>query len=112
MDIDRAMLFVIMWGIPAFAVVRGYLKMDKEERNSAKSDFQRPDFIFTVGFLLIGLFIAQIGSIFSLKIIKIVGLLIIAIGGIAATIDLWGRSKLRSLLMPVLITVTIFLLYN
>lgn len=63
MDIDRAVLFVIMWGIPVFAVVRGYLKMDRDERNSAKSDFKRLDFIFTTGFLILGLFTGIVGTI-------------------------------------------------
>lgn len=77
-----------------------------------KKDFKIPHFIFTIGFLAVGLFIAQIGSILSINFINIIGTLILIIGGIVSAIDIWGRSKLKSMLVLPLLAVAIFLLNN
>ncbi|WP_249872661.1 hypothetical protein [Oceanobacillus saliphilus] len=109
-DIDRVIPFLFMWGFPIFFMVRAYVKMDTNDKNDVKRDFKTPHFIFTIGFLAVGLFIAQLGSIFSIHLINIVGTLILVIGGIVKAIDIWGRSKIKSLLVPVLIAVAIFFL--
>ena len=109
-DIDRVIPFLIMWGFPLFFMVRAYVKMDTNDRSDVKNDFKKPNFIFTIGFLAAGLFITQIGSILSIHIVNGVGTLILVIGGIVSAIDSWGRSKIKSLLVPVLVAVAIFFL--
>ncbi|WP_106497283.1 hypothetical protein [Lentibacillus sp. Marseille-P4043] len=111
-DIDRVIPFLLMWGFPIFFMARAYAKMDTDERNDAKKDFKTPRFIFTIGFLTIGLFIAQVGSILSINLINTIGTLIFIIGGIVAVIDIWGRSKIKSMLVSLLFVVAIFFLNN
>ncbi|UJL45258.1 hypothetical protein KFZ58_12655 [Virgibacillus sp. NKC19-16] len=62
-------IFIIMWGVATFMVVRAYLKMGKEDRMSAMKDFMSSNFIFTIGFLAIGAFLATFGNTFSLNTI-------------------------------------------
>lgn len=112
LDIDRVITFIIMWGIPIFMVVRTYFKMDKADKISAKDELKTPRFIFTIGFLFVGLFMSQLGSTLSIKIINIVGIIMLTIGGLIATIDIWKRSKIKSMLVPILVIVAIFFLYE
>lgn len=111
-DIDRAITFSLMWGFPIFFMVRAYLKMDINDRNDAKKDFKKPHFIFTIGFLAAGLFIAQIGSILSINFINVIGTIILIIGGIVSAIDIWDRNKLKSMLVLPLLVVVVFFLNN
>ncbi|PJO43398.1 hypothetical protein [Lysinibacillus xylanilyticus] len=64
-------IFVIIWGIPAFMVVRGYLKMNTDDKKSAINDFMSRHFIFTIGFIVIGFFFTQLGTLFAVSIIRI-----------------------------------------
>ena len=69
-----------MWGIPTFMVVRAYLKMNIEDRKSAINDFKSSRFIFTIGFILIGAFLAHVGFLFSVSIIEFIGVVFFALG--------------------------------
>lgn len=112
MDSSRVVPFILMWGIPIFTVTITYLKMDTDDRDSAKSDFKTPQFIFTIGFLVIGLFLAQIGSILSIKIVNLIGIIILTVGGIVAAIDMWKQSKSKSLWIFLLIIIAIYFSYG
>ena len=79
---DSLVPFIIMWGIPTFMVVRAYLKMNPDDQKSAINDFKSSRFIFTIGFIVIGAFLAHLGFLFSVSIIKFVGLVFFALGGI------------------------------
>lgn len=48
-NIDNDSLFsiIIIWGLPAFIVFRGYLKMNTDDRKSAMNDFKSCRFITT-----------------------------------------------------------------
>ncbi|WP_058949398.1 hypothetical protein [Oceanobacillus picturae] len=109
-DTDSLVSFLIAWGIPAFMIVQTYLKMDTDDRNSAKKDFKSPYFIFTIGSLVIGYFFASLGNLLSLTIINLLGISLMIIGGIKITVDRWKRDKMKSILTPVLIAVAIFFL--
>lgn len=110
MDIKSLDTFLIMWGIPAFMVAREYFKMNKEERKSAMRDFKTPGFIFTIGFLVTGAFLATLGNTFTVNIIKMVGIVLVIIGGIVSTVDKWKRNKMGSMFIFMMVTVAIFLL--
>ena len=112
MDSSQVVPFILMWGIPVFMVTITYLKMDTEDRDSAKSDFKTPQFIFTIGFLVIGLFLAQIGGIISIKIVNLIGIIILTVGGIVAGIDMWKTSKGKSLWIFLLIIIVIYFSYG
>ena len=112
LDFDRVMTFIIMWGIPIFMVLRTYLKMDNDEKTSAKNDFKKPRFIFTIGFVVIGLFLSQLGSIVSIKLINLIGIIMLVIGGILSTFDIWKSSKIKSMFVLILIIISIFFLYK
>ncbi|MEI3611869.1 hypothetical protein [Pseudogracilibacillus sp. SO30301A] len=112
MDSSRMVPFILMWGIPIFIVMRAYLKLDTKDRNSAKKDFKTPNFIFTIGFLIIGLFLAQIGSIFSITIVNLIGIILLAVGGIVAGIDMWKTSKGKSIWVLLFTIIMIYVSYG
>ncbi|ELK44287.1 hypothetical protein M662_07630 [Bacillus sp. SB49] len=109
-DTDSLVTFLITWGIPTFMVVRTYLKMDSDDRNSAKKDFKSAHFVFTIGSLVIGYFFASIGNLLTLNIIKLPGIFLMIIAGITITVDMWRKNKAKSMLTPILIAVAIFFL--
>ncbi|RWZ60632.1 hypothetical protein EQV77_04880 [Halobacillus fulvus] len=109
-DTDSLVTFLIMWGVPTFMVVRTYLKMDSDDRNSAKKDFKSSPFIFTFGSLIIGYFIASVGNLLSLNFIKYPGIFLMIIAGITITVDMWRKNKVKSMVTPMLIAVAIFFL--
>lgn len=106
---DSLVPFIIMWGIPTFTVVRAYLKMNPDDQKSAINDFKSSRFIFTIGFIVIGAFLAHLGFLFSVSIIKFVGLVFFALGGIFSAFDTWKKSKTKSVFILVLISVALFL---
>ena len=108
-DIDSLVTFIIMWGIPTFMVVRAYLKMNIEDRKSAINDFKSSRFIFTIGFIVIGAFLAHVGFLFSVSIIEMIGLVFFALGGIFSAFDTWKKSKTKSVFILVLISVALSL---
>lgn len=112
MSIDKGSLvrFLLIWGIPTFMVVSTYLRMDTDDRNSAKRDFKSPHFIFTIGSLVVGHFFASFGNLLSVNIIKLLGIFLVIIAGITITVDMWRKNKIKSMLTPILIAVAIFFL--
>lgn len=111
LDIDLMVTFLIIWGIPTFMVVREYLKMGKEDRKGAIDDFKTPGFIFTIVFVVVGAFLANLGNMLTVHIIKLVGIVLLAIGGIVLCVDTWRKNKLKGTLILLLISVSIFFLY-
>ncbi len=109
-DTDSLVTFLITWGIPTFLVVRTYMKMDTDERDSAKKDFKSLHFIFTIGLLVIGYFSASFGNLLTLNSIKFLGISLLMIAGITITVDMWRINKIKSMLTPMLIAVAIFFL--
>ena len=108
-DTDSLVTFLIMWGIPTFMFVRAYLKMNTDDKKSAINDFRSRRFIFTLGFIVIGTFFTQLGTLFAISIIKVIGIVLLILGGIFATLDMWKRSKIKSLLILVLLSLVISL---
>lgn len=106
---DAFIPFILMWGIPTFMVVRAYLRMSMEDRKSAISDFKSFRFIFTIGFSVIGAFLAHLGFLFSVSIIEIIGLVFFVLGGIFSAFDTWKKSKIKSVLILILISVALSL---
>ncbi|MFZ0443609.1 MAG: hypothetical protein WAM95_02950 [Bacillus sp. (in: firmicutes)] len=107
-DTDSLVPFILMWGIPTFMVVRAYLKMNPDDQRSAINDFKSRHFILTIGFLVIGAFIAHVGILFSLRFIEIMGIIFFILGGIISAFDIWNRSKIRSVFTLVIVLVVIF----
>ncbi|WP_238389630.1 hypothetical protein [Virgibacillus sp. MSP4-1] len=91
-------------------VIRTYLKMDPDERESAKKDLESLHSIFTIGFLTIGSFFASLGNLLTLNIIKYPGMAFMFIAGITITVDIWRRNKIKVFLAPILIAISIFIL--
>ena len=107
-DIDSLVPFIIMWGIPTFMVVRAYLRMNIEDRKSAINDFKSSRFIFTIGFIVIGAFLTNLGFLFSIRTTKFIGLIFFALGGIFSAFDTWKKSETKSVFILVLISVALF----
>ncbi|PAQ16033.1 hypothetical protein CD798_03040 [Bacillaceae bacterium SAOS 7] len=107
-DTGALVMFLIMWGIPTFMVVRGYLKMSEEEQREAMTDFKSPQFIFTVGFLVIGFLFAMLGDLLKVASMEIGGNSLMAIGGIVSIIRIWKINKLGSVLLFLLLLLAIF----
>ncbi|SHG38276.1 hypothetical protein [Ornithinibacillus halophilus] len=110
-DSGRLVPFFLMWGIPIFMVIRTYIKMDVNDRKSAKRDFRRPRFVFTIGLIVIGTLISQIGSILLLEIVNLVGIIILSIGGIVSVVGMWRENRIKSVFVFLIITIAIYFLY-
>lgn len=109
MNIDTDSLITFGGAIPTFMDVRAYLKINTDDKKSAMSDFKSRHFILTIGFLLMGAFFAQIGSIFSISILKVMGIALLILGGFFSTLDMCKKSKIRSIFILVLLSFVIFL---
>src|SRR5699024_12702595 len=73
------------------------MKMHAEDRESAIDDFKTPNFIFTIGFLVVGAFLATLGNAFTVYIIKAVGIVFSGLGGITSFIFMWRENKIKSI---------------
>ena len=63
---------------------------------------------FESAIFVMGAFVAHLGILFSISIIEIIGIVFFTLGGIFSTIDIWERSKIRSVFTFVLVFVAIF----
>nr|WP_018932426.1 hypothetical protein [Gracilibacillus lacisalsi] len=109
-DYDSLITFLIMWGTLTIMVISAYIRMDSEDRASARQDFTSPHSIFTVGFVLIGHFLTSVGNLFGIHFIKYIGIVILIVGGVTCTLDVWKKSKIQGALVPALISVAIYFL--
>lgn len=107
-DIDSLIHFLLMWGTPAIMMLIAYLKMSKDDRDDVKKDFKTAKFILTIGFLVIGYFLASLGNLVALNILKLLGIPLMIIAAITIAMDMWNKSKVKSILIPILILVAIF----
>lgn len=107
---DSLVTFLIMWGIPAFMVVRAYLKMDTDEKKSVIDDFSSRRFIFTIGLYITGSFLTHLSTVFPILIIKGMGLALLSIGGFISIVNVWKESKMKSLGLLILLSLLIFLI--
>ena len=107
-DADSLVPFIIMWGIPTFMVGRAYLRMSMEDRKYVISDFKSSRFILTIGILVIGAFVTHLGVLFSIRIIKGIGIIFLTLGVVFSAFDIWKRSKIRSVFTLVIGLVVIF----
>lgn len=89
-------------------VAREYLNMNREDRKSAIGDFKTPRFIFTIGFLVVGAFLATLGNAVTVHIIKIIGVVLIVLGGFVSFVTMWGENKFKSIFILVLTLVSIY----
>ncbi|MBL3645957.1 hypothetical protein [Peribacillus frigoritolerans] len=111
-DTDSLVTFIFMWGIPTFMVVRGYLKMNTDDKKSVANDFRSRRFIFTIGFIVIGFFFTHLGTLLAISIIKEIGIVLLILGGFFSMLNMWKESKIKSMLILVLLSVVIFLNVN
>jgi hypothetical protein len=102
-DTDSLAIFIIMWGIPTFMVVRGYLKMNADDRKSAFNDFKSRRFIFTIGLMVMGAFFAHLGTLFAIRVMEVIGLAFFALGGVFSIFDMWKKNKIKSVFILVLV---------
>ncbi|QDQ02372.1 hypothetical protein FOH38_18880 [Lysinibacillus fusiformis] len=111
MNIDTMSLviFVITWGIPTVMVVRGYLKMNPDDKKLAMHDFKSRRFIFTIGFIVIGYFLTHVGTLFALSFIQLIGVTLMILGGILSMLTTWKKSKISSILILVVLSIVIYI---
>jgi hypothetical protein len=110
---DSLVTVFLLWGIPAFMVMRAYLKMSGDEKKEALSDFRTPRFIFTIGFMVTGAFAAHAGMLFSTNLLRYIGTSLLIIGLVVSSLQTWKFSKGRSayMLLNFLILKTGIVLY-
>ncbi|WP_228552339.1 hypothetical protein [Gracilibacillus salitolerans] len=84
--------------------------MDTDDRAYAKQDFTSSHFIYTIGFLMIGQFVSSVGNILGLNFIKYIGIVILIVGSVTCTLDVWKKSKIKGALVRVLFSVAIYFL--
>lgn len=104
---DSLITFIIMWGTPAIMMLITYLKMTKEEKNDVIKEFTSSRFIFTIGFLVTGIFLDSLGNLLTLNIMKLLGTPLIIVAGTNIVVDQWKKNKVKSILITLLILVLI-----
>ncbi|WP_110926290.1 hypothetical protein [Bacillus massiliglaciei] len=102
-NIDSLVTFLIMWGTPTIMMLIAYLKMSKEDKNDVKKDFSSARFIFTFGFLATGYFLASLGNLLTLNVLRLLGIPLMIIAGIIIAMNIWKKNKVRSVSIPLLI---------
>lgn len=112
MDTHSLIPFIFIWGIPAVIVVKGYLNMNNDDKKSAIYDFRSSRFVLTIGFIVMGAFFAHLGSLFAIRVMELIGILIFALGGILSAINIWHKSKIKSVIILVLIAFPLWYLLN
>ncbi|MEK3955975.1 MULTISPECIES: hypothetical protein [unclassified Psychrobacillus] len=112
MDTDSLIPFIIIWGLPAFMVVRRYFKMNTDDKKSAINDFRSCRFILTIGFIVMGTFFAHLGSLFAIRIMELIGIGFFALGGFLSAINLWNKNKIKSVIILVLIAFPLWYVLN
>ncbi|MFJ7973764.1 hypothetical protein [Psychrobacillus sp. NPDC096389] len=112
MDTDPLIPLILIWGIPVFMVVRSYLKMNTDDKKSAINDFRSSRFILTIGFIVMGAFLAHLGTLFSISIMELLGIGLFALGGFLSAIDMWNKNKIKSVILLVLIAFPLLYLLN
>ncbi|CEG26399.1 hypothetical protein [Bacillus sp. B-jedd] len=106
---DSLVVLCITLGIPTFMGIREYLKMDQDDKKTVMKDFRSPDFIFTIGFFVLGALLTQLGDLFTFSTIKGIGFVLIMISSIVSTFHTWKKSRFKSLIIFILISFLIFL---
>ncbi|XXM72438.1 hypothetical protein ACQ0QQ_00615 [Lysinibacillus sphaericus] len=94
--LDSLVTFFLLWGIPAFMLVRAYSKMRRDEKKEALRDFRTPRFIFTIGFMVTGAFAAHAGMLLSTNMLRYIGTSLLIIGLVVSALQTWKFSKGRS----------------
>ncbi|MGE7183983.1 hypothetical protein ACQKKK_08220 [Peribacillus sp. NPDC006672] len=116
MNIDAIVRFVLMIGIPAFMMWRGYKKMSEEERNDVKTDFTSKRFIFTIGLFALGWVFLLLEPIFEMTWLETIGVVLLSIGIMVSIVLTWldAPSKRKAVLKTItfLILFSIFLWAN
>ncbi|MCK1996027.1 hypothetical protein MPH47_02085 [Psychrobacillus psychrodurans] len=109
MDADSLIPFIVIWGLPAFIVVRTYFKMNTDDKKSAINDFRSCRFVLTIGFIVMGTFFAHLGSLFAIRIMELIGIGFFTLGGFLSAINLWNKNKTKSVIILVLIAFVVLI---
>ena len=110
MNISSLIPFLFIWIIPAFFMIRTYLKMNTEDQKSAMNDFKSRRFILTIGFMVMGAFLTHLGSLFSIKNMELIGIVFFTLGGILSAVDIWNKSKIKSVNIMIILVLTVWYL--
>ncbi|MBU8854904.1 hypothetical protein C2I27_16185 [Priestia megaterium] len=110
-DTDRLVSFFILWGIPAVFSIIEYFKLSKTEKKEAIRDLTSLKSIVTIGFILIGGVMASLGRVLSLLPLRVIGIFILAIGGIVGAVEAWKTERKRSIVILVFIVSMIALTF-
>ncbi|RRN73927.1 hypothetical protein EI200_04405 [Peribacillus simplex] len=89
MNIDAIVRFVLMIGIPAFMMWRGYKKMSEEERNDVKTAFTSKRFISTIGLVVLGWVFFLLEPIFEMTWMETIGVVLLSIGIMVSIVLTW-----------------------
>ncbi|MCP3738103.1 hypothetical protein [Rossellomorea sp. BNER] len=54
--------FLLIWGIPSILVLREILKMSNDEQQALLTEIKSAQFIFTIGFVVLGLLLVNVGG--------------------------------------------------
>ncbi len=81
--------------------------MNTDDKKSAINDFRSRRFIFSIGFIVIGAFFTHLGALFIISIIKTIGIVLLILGGFFSTLDMWNKSKIKSILILVFLSFVI-----
>lgn len=106
---DSLAIFIIVWGIQTCMVVRAYLKLNSDDKKAAMNDFRSRQFIFTILFIIIGAFVAHLGVLLSVSIIELIGIVFFILGGIFSTLNMWKKSKSKSISILIIVSSAIFI---
>ena len=109
MNTDSLVLFFITIGISTFMAIRGYLKLNSDDKKLAMTELRSPHFIFTIGFFLIGAILTKFGDSINFSTIKGTGIVFLMVSSIVSTVYAWKNGRIKSLIIFTLISFLIFL---
>lgn len=109
-NVDKLVSFLLMWLIPLFLIVRAYVKMNKEEQKAAMTTFKSPQFLFTNGIILLGLFLATLGRLLSIIVLQVIGCIPFIIGGTVYAVRTWQNTKGKSIIILVSVLFATFVI--
>lgn len=91
-------------------MIRAYIKMNTEDQRSVVNDFKSRSFILTIGFMVMDAFLTHLGSLFAFKKIELIGTVFFTLGGILSAVNIWNKSKIKSLIFVFIVAFTVWYL--
>ena len=103
-DVESLVTIIILWGIPTGIVVWRYIYMSDEDRKSAMKELRSWQFMSTIGLLTVGVLLLTTWSLWNHHILVVLGLSSLSLSAFFIVLRTWGKSKISSIVLIVLMS--------